>query len=209
MSDSSWWYGLRCHKRRCGQGVRAAARSSGGAVVVVIAVLCLLVGVVHALGDGEKVSSEITPETVVRLFWHKIEKNDVDGVMSLFVFSDKARALIPRQRATFAMWAAVMKRGGTSVAVGSGKAIGDAAAVLMTSREGKAETRNDVMYLVRKDGQWRLLPYAVPGDSPANELSGATLGAMVQIKEWVRVEMRKKENEARLSASGDQHPASR
>jgi hypothetical protein len=145
-----------------------------------------------SVAEGEKAEKETAPSTVVRVFWRAIEKGDVDGALALFAFSGRTKALIPRQRATFAMWSKVMKKGGTVVTVGPAKTVGGAAAVLMTSREGRLEPRRDVMYLVRKDGEWRILAYAIPGDSPAHELGKDAAAAMKSLKEWARGELKEK-----------------
>jgi hypothetical protein len=152
----------------------------------------LLLGFVEpAAAEGEKAEKEITPTMVVKVFWYKIEKGDVDGALSLFAFSQHTKALIPRQRATFATWSKVMKKGTTLVTVGPEKRIGTSAAVLITSREGKTKVRRDVMYLVRKEKLWRILAYAVPGDSPAHQLDDESVAAMKKLKEWARAEMKK------------------
>lgn len=145
------------------------------------------------MAEGEEAAKEVAPATVVKLFWLRIEKGDIDGALSLFAYSDRSKALIPRQRATFAMWSTVMKKGKTTVIVGEQKIIGQAGVVLITSREGKSTVRRDVMYLVRKERMWRLLAYAVPGDSPAHQLDKETAAAMARLKEWARGEMRKAE----------------
>lgn len=162
-------------------------------VMVAVAVLLLSVG--GSVAEGEKAGKEITPTAVVKVFWYKIGKGDVDGALSLFTFSDRTKALMPRQRATFAMWSTVMKKGATVVDVGPEKVAGVAATVLVTSHEGKSKVRREVMYLVRKEGLWRMLPYAVPGDSPAHQLDKETNAAMAQLKRWARREMKKAEAE--------------
>ena len=178
----------RC-AQHCGQvDGRHRWRSPGVALVSALVLSCAG----WAVAEGEKAEKEITPTMVVKVFWHKIEKGDIDGAMPLFVFSEQTKALIPRQRATFAMWSKVMKKGTTLVTVGSEKRIDGSAAVLITSREGKTKVRRDVMYLVRKEKLWRILAYAVPGDSPAHQLDDEAVAAMKKLKEWARSEMGKK-----------------
>jgi len=151
--------------------------------------LLLSVAGLVAQEEENKEKREITPTDVIKVFWYKIEKGDPDGALSLFHFSKLTKPLIPRQRATFVMWSKVMKKGETVVVPGPEKVIGAAAAVMVTSREGKTTVRHDVMYLVRKDNIWRILAYGIPGDSPSHRLAEDETAAMRKLKEWARREM--------------------